>query len=377
MKNLDFVFTDEYFRFDYGPTHPLKIDRLKLTFDLMKVYGLFDHTGLTLVRPFMASEEEVSVYHSPDYLKVLKEANEGKWESSFLRYGLGFGDNPVFRGLWDWSLLVCGGALLGAKKICEKEVETVFNIAGGLHHAHPSKASGFCYLNDPVLAIKYFNKQGLRITYVDIDAHHGDGVERAFYQTDQVLTISIHQDGNTLFPGTGFIYETGTGKGEGYSINVPLLPGADDDVFKEAIDSIVIPFLKAFKPDILVTQLGVDTFRSDPLANLNLTTNGFSYSISKFKDLFLPWLALGGGGYNIPNVARAWTLALGIMLDLELEDKLPPEVKKLFAPHNYLGQNLRDIPYSSPLNLKGRILEDVRDKITWLEKTCLPKIASH
>jgi acetoin utilization protein AcuC len=376
MKKLAFVFTDEYFRLDYGPTHPLKMDRLKAAYNLMRVYGLLDHVAITLTKPLKADEQDILTYHSPDYVNVLKQANEGEWNPSFLKYGLGPGDNPVFKGLWDGSLLVCGGALVGAKKICEKEVETAFNIAGGLHHAHPSRASGFCYLNDPVLAIMYLNRQGFRIAYVDIDAHHGDGVQEAFYQTDQVLTVSIHQDGSTLFPGTGFIYETGRGQGEGHSINVPLLPGADDDVFKEAIDSIVLPFVKAFKPDILVTQLGVDTFRHDPLASLNLTTNGFCYAVSRFKDLSLPWLALGGGGYDISNVARAWTLALGIMLDMELNDELPPEGKNLLASYNYTGQTLRDAPYFIPRHSKEIILRDEREKITWLKQSCLPKISS-
>lgn len=376
MKKLAFVFTDEYFQFNYGPTHPLKIDRLKVTHDLMKIYGLLDHDALMLTKPLKATEEGIITYHSPDYVKVLKEANEGKWSPSFSLYGLGWGDNPVFKGLWEWSLLVCGGALLGAKIICDKQVKIVFHIAGGLHHAHPSRASGFCYLNDPVLAIKYFNRQGFRVAYVDIDAHHGDGVQEAFYQTNQVLTISIHQDGNTLFPGTGFIQEKGIDKGEGYTINVPLLPGADDDVFKEVIDSIVVPSIKAFNPHILVTQLGVDTFHADPLANLNLTTNGFSYAVSKLRDLSLPWLALGGGGYDISNVARAWTLALGIMLDLELEDKLPPEAKNLLASYNYTGQTIRDVPYSIPADLKEPILRDEREKIIWLKQNCLSKITS-
>lgn len=375
VNKLGLIFTDEYLRFDYGPTHPLKIERLKLTFDLMRIYGLLDQAALQVIEPLRATEEEILTYHSLHYIEALKEANKGRWNHSFLRYGLGPGDNPVFRGLWDWSLLVCGGALLGAKKILEGEVNIVLHIAGGLHHAHPSRASGFCYLNDPVLAIRYFNEKGLKVAYVDIDAHHGDGVQKAFYQTDQALTISIHQDGNTLFPGTGFVYEKGVDKGEGYAINFPLLPGTDDHIFKGVIDSIVLPFLEAFDPDILVTQLGVDTFHTDPLANLDLTTNGFSYAVSRLRELSLPWLALGGGGYNILNVARAWTLALGIMLNLELEDDLPLKAKNLLATHGYSGR-LRDVPYSTPLELRERILEDVEEKITWLKENCLPKITS-
>ncbi len=368
-----FLFTDEYFEFDYGETHPFKINRLKLVYDLIKIYGLFDHPSLRIIKPYKATEEEILTYHSSDYVKALKEANKGEWDFKFTKYGLGPGDNPVFKGLWDFSLLVCGGSLLGAKMISKAEAKIVFNIAGGLHHAHPSCASGFCYLNDPVLAIKYLNEQGFKVAYVDIDAHHGDGVQEAFYETDKILTISLHQDGRTLFPETGFIEEKGKGLGEGYSINVPLPPGTDDDIFKEAIDSIVIPALNAFSPDVLVTQLGVDAFYNDPLANLSLSTNGFTYAVEKLKDFSLPWLALGGGGYNIPNLARAWTLALSIMLGLKLEDKLPQEGQILLSSYNYLSKNLRDT-FIAPSPVKHRILETVRREIKWLNDNCLSLI---
>ena len=211
-----------------------------------------------------------------------------------------------------------------------------------MHHALANRASGFCYINDIAVGIKDLLARNLRVAYVDVDAHHGDGVEAAFKDTDQVLTVSIHQHGRTLFPGTGFVYETGSGRGQGYSVNLPLLPGTDDELFLKVFGELVPDLLSAFKPDILVTQLGVDTFRSDPLTNLCLTTNGFVEIVKIFKEMGLPWLALGGGGYHIVNVARAWTLAWALMNDIEPPDELPETFLELIRPYGYREELLRD-----------------------------------
>jgi acetoin utilization protein AcuC len=178
-------------------------------------------------------------------------------------------------------------------------------------------------VNDPVIAICHFVDQGLRVMYVDIDAHHGDGVQWAFYQDPRVLTVSFHQDGRTLFPGTGSVHEAGRGEGLGYSVNVPMHPGTDDGVFLEGFRAVVPRLMEKFRPDVVVTQLGVDTFWNDPLADLELTTNGFSEVISFMAERAPAWVALGGGGYSIANVARAWTLAWAMMNEVELPDELP------------------------------------------------------
>jgi len=205
----------------------------------------------------------------------------------------------------------------------EKKVRIAFNIAGGLHHARDDRASGFCYVNDPVLAILYFVDRGYRVLYLDVDAHHGDGVQWAFYDDPRVLTVSFHQDGRTLFPGTGHITEMGTKAGIGYSVNVPMLPGTDDEVFWQGFINIVPNLFETFRPDVIVSQLGVDTFMDDPLTSLELTTNGFCNVISYLREYAPAWVALGGGGYNVDNVARAWTLAWAIMNGVELPDELP------------------------------------------------------
>jgi acetoin utilization protein AcuC len=224
--------------------------------------------------------------------------------------------------------MVAGATLECIRQIRENGRQIAFNIAGGLHHAMRGRASGFCYLNDPAIGIAQMIRDGLRVVYLDIDVHHGDGVEAAFYNTDQVLTISLHQHGQTLFPGTGFTDEIGEGPGYGYTVNVPLAPGTGDDLYLWVFMEVVPPLVHAFDPDMLVTQLGVDTLITDPLAALNLTTNGFFKLIQEIKSWGVKWVALGGGGYNVMNVARAWTRAWAIMKGIDISDVLPEKFIK-------------------------------------------------
>ncbi len=191
--------------------------------------------------------------------------------------------------------------------------------------------------NDAAIAIHWLLRQGLRVAYVDIDVHHGDGVQDAFYDTDRVLTISLHQDGRTLFPGTGFVEQIGTGKGRGFCVNIPLPPFTDDETYLWAFQRIVPPMLTRYNADIVVTQLGVDTHFSDPLASLALTTHGQCALFSALKELSPRWLALGGGGYNVEVVPRAWALAFGVMAALDFPKELPTEYRK-----RYGGRSLHD-----------------------------------
>ena len=191
--------------------------------------------------------------------------------------------------------------------------------------------------NDPVVAIQYLLNKGLRVVYVDIDAHHGDGVQAAFYDTDKVLTISLHESGMFLFPGTGGVEEMGIGAGEGYSVNLPLYPGTDDQLYLRAFREVVPPLINAFKPDVIATQLGIDTYHTDPLTHLMLSSVGFEQTVGDFASMGIPWLAFGGGGYDIGAVARCWTLAYGVMVEREWPDDLPGSYVS-----KYGGRRLRD-----------------------------------
>ncbi len=366
------VFSNKFNRHSYGPNHPLKMERLQLTMDLIGDYGLFDNSKSPWVEAREADEQEVQLIHSPEYLEILKQANTGSAPSQASKYGLGSGDNPLFPGLYDWSLMVTGATLECIRQIINENRKIAFNIAGGLHHAQQNRASGFCYLNDPAIGIAKMIQDGLRIIYLDIDVHHGDGVEEAFYNTDRVLTISLHQHGHTLFPGTGFPDDMGQGPGRGYAVNVPLAPGTDDDLYIRVFMELVPPLVHAFDPDILVTQLGVDTLLTDPLAALNLTTNGFSRIVREIKSWGLKWVAVGGGGYNVMNVARAWTKTWAIIKGVEVPDTLPSDfVKKHQAE---LGQNLTlsDPPYK----INGAIAESARQQasevVTKIKETIFP-----
>jgi acetoin utilization protein AcuC len=341
-----FVYTDKYFSYDYGVSHPLRIERLQLTYDLSNAYNLFKLPPADLVETRPASESEILRFHTPDYVDVLKEASR-RQISQELACGLGPGDNPVFPGLWEWSQLHTGASLQCAQLVSEGKARIAFNIAGGLHHAHASQASGFCYVNDPVLAIYHFVDQAKRVMYLDIDAHHGDGVQWAFYENPQVLTVSFHQDGRSLFPGTGGIDEIGRGKGKGYAVNVPMLPGTDDYLFGKGFDLLVPRLMEAFRPDVVVSQLGVDTFLDDPLANLEFSTHGFSRVIAYLTEQAPAWVALGGGGYNPLNVARAWTLAWAIMNGVDLADDFPKTITGPLASTFSEGQKLRDREHKS------------------------------
>lgn len=366
-----FFYTDRYFSFDYGASHPLKIERLKLTYELCRAYGLFELPGAKLLETEPASEADILRFHTPQYVEVLKRAEQGLSDGNYA-HGLGPGDNPVFPGLWQWSLLHTGASLQCARLVSSGQARIAFNIAGGLHHAAANRASGFCYVNDVVLAIYHLLDQGKRVLYLDVDAHHGDGVQWAFYGDPRVLTVSFHQDGRTLFPGTGAASEKGRGEGLGYCVNVPLYPGTDDEVFWKGFEAVVPRLFEAFRPDVVVSQLGVDTLESDPLAHLEMTTNGFSKVARYLTDQAPAWVALGGGGYDLGNVARCWTLAWAIMNRVDLPDELPDPVRPVLARLGACHGKLRDAPHRS--HWHDRCLEHLDHVLRYLEEDVLPRI---
>jgi len=337
-----FFYTPKFNLYDYGPGHPLKIIRLRLCYELLDAYKVFQTPGVRLIEPIPARREEVMTFHDEDYIETLERINTYPEDPSSPSYGIGPGDNPAFRGLYDWAMLYTGASVQAARMASTSEVDVAFNIAGGLHHAMPRRASGFCYINDPVVAIYELLKRGKRIAYIDIDAHHGDGVQYAFYQTNRVLTISLHESGEFLFPGTGFVEEIGEGEGKGYSVNLPFYPGTGDRVFCWGFDQVVPPLIEAYRPDVIVAQLGVDTMATDPLAHLMLTTEGFCRIVERIRNFGIPCVALGGGGYNVANVARAWTLAFAIMCGIDLPDEIPESFIRTSRRYGFEGHTLRD-----------------------------------
>jgi acetoin utilization protein AcuC len=250
-------------------------------------------------------------------------------DADYAEWGLSaWGDTPPFAGMHEISLLTTGATLTAMEEVLAKRVRVAFNGSGGLHHAMRRRASGFCIYNDPAIACGLLADRGLRVAYVDIDAHHGDGVQAAFYETDQVLTISLHETGRTLFPGTGFADERGRGAGAGYSINVALPPFCDDPAYVRAFDAVVPPLVERYRPDVLVTQQGIDPHFSDPLTHLQVSTHAREHVVRWFAKTRYPWIAMGGGGYSLDAVRRTWSMEFLIMLGApipeELQDPDPP-----------------------------------------------------
>ncbi|HCC68629.1 MAG TPA: acetoin utilization protein AcuC [Nitrospiraceae bacterium] len=323
------VYSEDFQKYNYGPQHPLKMERLKLTYELLKAYGVLGSPDVAVFEPESAPYEEIVTFHTNEYIDVLKLIDKGIYPDNAGQYGLSWGDNPIFSGIYAGSLLTVGSTLKAVDIVLKNIAPAAFSIAGGLHHAMPGRASGFCYLNDPVIGINRILRDGKTVAYIDIDAHHGDGVQFAFYNTSKVLTISLHETGSFLFPGTGDVTEIGKGEGRGFSVNLPFYPETRDEVYLWGFKEIVPPILDAFKPDILVTQLGADSLYNDPLTHLELTNLAFKEMISFFKNLKIPWVALGGGGYNILNVAKAWGLTFSMMAGVELDKELHGAFKKI------------------------------------------------
>ncbi len=319
------VWTPQFLSYDLGDDHPLDPVRLDLTVRLATELGVLE--GVEPLVPEPAPDSEVARVHLPSYMTAVKSAPEAPFG---VGHGLGTEDNPIFFGMHEASALVCGGSLLAAREIAEGRADRAVNIAGGLHHAMPDRASGFCVYNDCAVAISWLLDHGFdRIAYVDVDVHHGDGVQEAFYRDPRVLTISLHQHPLTLWPGTGWPSESGAGPGEGYAVNVPLPPGTPDGGWLRAFHAVVPSLLREFRPQLLVTQCGVDTHVEDPLANLGLTVDGHRAIYRALRELAEEtaggkWLATGGGGYGLFRVVpRSWTHLLATVLDRDLDPRRP------------------------------------------------------
>jgi acetoin utilization protein AcuC len=366
------IHSDAYTRFDYGPEHPLRMERLGLTWRLMQAYGLTSLPGATVHAPPPADEAEIAAYHTQDYIDVLKASDGGDTPPGAEMYGLGRGDNPVFPGLWRVAQLVAGGSLLAADLVGRGDVQRAFHFAGGLHHAHADRASGFCYVNDPVLAILRLKRHGLRVAYVDIDAHHGDGVQEAFYADPDVLTISTHERGDRLFPGTGFVEEVGEAGAVGYSVNLPLEAFTDSEIFLEAFEAVVPPLLGSFRPDVIVAQLGIDAHRTDPLTHLALDIQGFARAVQRIADLSPRLVALGGGGYDLRNVARGWTLAWAIVNGLELPTELPATFREDLERYGFETPYLLDEPLRLREETRARVHEYVTRQVAAVRRVIFP-----
>ena len=361
--------------YDHGPDHPLRPQRVLFTWDLMAACGLLDRPDVATLEAGGASDGEIALVHSDRYIDATRRAGHGE-DGEWWEFGYGALDNPIFPNMHEAGAAVVGASLAGARAIADGAAEHAFNAAGGLHHAMPSKASGFCVYDDPAVAITWLLENGIHpIAYVDVDVHHGDGPQAIFYEDPRVLTISLHESGQYLFPGTGFLTERGAAAGEGTKINVPLHPGTTDEAWLAAFREVVPPLVRAFAPKVLVTQLGCDTHVGDPLAHLRLTTRAYREAAATFHALAHEvcggrWLGTGGGGYRWADVVpRAWTIAFAEMCDAELADALPESyIEKVEF------EVRREVPvtFSDPPVDGDRLDGETEALVDEVRRTCFP-----
>jgi len=364
MKNkISYFYDPEVGNFYYGQGHPMKPHRVRMTHNLLMHYGL--HKEMEIFRPALASAEDMTQFHSDEYIEFLRlitPDNQHEHMRQLKRFNVAE-DCPVFDGLFNFTQIYTGGSVGGAVRLNHKVSDTVVNWAGGLHHAKKSEASGFCYVNDIVLAILELLKVHSRILYLDIDIHHGDGVEEAFYTTDRVMTVSFHKFGE-YFPGTGHLQDIGQHRGKYYSVNVPLKDGIDDEAYEYLFKPIMNKVMEMYQPEAIVFQSGADSLSGDRLGCFNLSIRGHAECLKFMQSFDIPLLVLGGGGYTIRNVARCWVYETGCLLKRELDEILPPnDYSEYFGPTNTLhitpsnmeNQNTRD--YLD--GIRNRVLENL------------------
>jgi len=356
MKNkISYFYDPEVGNFYYGQGHPMKPHRVRMTHNLLMHYGL--HKEMEIFRPALASAEDMTQFHSDEYIEFLRlitPDNQHEHMRQLKRFNVAE-DCPVFDGLFNFTQIYTGGSVGGAVRLNHKVSDTVVNWAGGLHHAKKSEASGFCYVNDIVLAILELLKVHSRILYLDIDIHHGDGVEEAFYTTDRVMTVSFHKFGE-YFPGTGHLQDIGQHRGKYYSVNVPLKDGIDDEAYEYLFKPIMNKVMEMYQPEAIVFQSGADSLSGDRLGCFNLSIRGHAECLKFMQSFDIPLLVLGGGGYTIRNVARCWVYETGCLLKRELDEILPPnDYSEYFGPTNTL--------HITPSNMENQNTRDYLDGI--------------
>lgn len=308
-----FVHSPELEAYAYPSDCPFNTDRARRTRLSLLSMGLLSGPDRAEYAPVPATREQLEWFHEPAYLDALRAAADGDLTPDGFARGLGTPDCPVFRGMYEYAALAAGASLTGARLLLEGQCRVAFNPSGGYHHAAAGRAAGFCYLNDVVLAILRLAAAGQRVLFLDIDVHHSDGVQEAFYRRKDVMTVSLHENGHTLFPGTGFENEIGEGEGTGYCVNIPLPVGTYDGAFLRAYRRAALPLMRAFAPDVIVLEAGMDALAGDPLAHLHLTNNAHAEVAESLLEFERPLLVTGGGGYHIENTVRGWTLLWSIL----------------------------------------------------------------
>ena len=361
------IYHPKYNLYDLGKSHPFNPIRVEMVLDLLKELGC----PVKIETPEPVNPEMLFTIHDENYVKTIEALSRGESKSEAEKYGLGTIDNPVAIGMAEGARYQAGGTLLGAKLLLKEKAKKVLQLGGGFHHAHRNLAAGFCIYNDLALAIKEMTNHDWHVAYIDIDVHHADGVQEIFYTDDKVMTISLHESGEFLFPGTGWVHELGQGMGKALKLNLPLDPFTEGNSYIEVMDGIFEPALRWYKPDALVVMVGADAHFSDPLADLMLTTLdyekifkkilGYADKYSNSRIMFTL-----GGGYSITATPRIWTLLYFLITNQQIPERLPEKWRKKWSMKvgTELPEFLHDIlPAYEPIPRKKEIEKNNRDLI--------------
>lgn len=375
MKNqrVVYFYDDDIGKFYYAPNHHMKPHRVRMTHRLITAYGL--DKKMRVLRPKRATAYDMQRFHTPDYIDYIQKTTPETQKSHFgllEKFGLNE-DCPVFEGLFEFCQISAGGSLSAAEELNKGTADIAINWAGGLHHAKMNQASGFCYVADCVLGILKLLERYKRVMYIDIDIHHGDGVEEAFYSTDRVLTVSFHKYGK-FFPGTGSIKDIGAGAGKHYCINVPLKDGMDDTSFTILFKNIISRAIEWYRPEAILLQCGADSLTGDRLGTFNLTIQGHAECVKIVRDFGIPLILTGGGGYTVRNVARCWTYETALVLNEELDTKLPyNEYLSYYGPdYNLHIQPASNKPNKNSVEYLNQIQTEIFESIRHLP--CAPSL---
>ncbi|KAF9056637.1 hypothetical protein BJ165DRAFT_1435105 [Panaeolus papilionaceus] len=363
-KRVCYFFDSDIGGFHYGPGHPMKPTRIRMCHSLVMNYGLYQKMEIFRAKP--ATKREMTQFHSDEYVDFLGRitpSNMNSYVKEQHKYNVG-DDCPVFDGLFEYCSISAGGSMEGAARLSRDKCDIAVNWAGGLHHAKKSEASGFCYVNDIVLGILELLRYHNRVLYIDIDVHHGDGVEEAFYTTDRVMTVSFHKYGE-YFPGTGELRDVGVMKGKYYALNFPLRDGISDENYKSVFEPVIQKVMETYDPSAIVLQCGTDSLSGDKLGCLNLSMRGHANCVKFVKSFNKPLLLLGGGGYTMRNVSRAWAYETGLAAGVELGPEIPlNEYYEYFGPDYELdvkSSNTDDLNTPAYLErVKRIVLENLR-----------------
>ena len=366
MSKPIFIYSNELQNYYFHSNHPFNQKRLLLTLDLLEKIQAIEPQQI--ISPRYATDEELLLFHTKEYIDAVKKASQGVKDINYQTFGLDTEDVPIFNNMHEASSYLVGGTLVAVDSIFSNQTKCAVFLGGGLHHGHQNRASGFCVYNDIAVAIKYIQKKyKAKVLYIDTDAHHGDGVQWAFYDDNSVCTYSIHETGRYLFPGTGNVAERGTGEGYGYAFNIPLDAFTEDESFIDSFETSIRAVAEFFKPDIIISQNGADSHYLDPLTHLSATMNIYKTIPTVVKELATQYcegkmIVLGGGGYDIYRVVpRAWSLLWLVLNNINLtDDFLPVEwIQKWQSEVDYtLPSTWFDLnPSYNPIPRKNEITE--------------------